>query len=110
MSKKKDLDKFIKNYEDIQSLPRWIVPFRKKVSQKSRLPFLIMYYSEGIMKTLPEKSSAIAISTSQLQKSGDLLEGTNTLSLHGELKELGILKRLGEKRAKSYLKRFEASK
>ena len=112
MTKKKasDIDKFVENYESIQTLPNWIVPFRKSVSQKSRLPFLIMYYADGIMKTLPNKSSAIAISTSQLQKSGDLLEGTNSLSLHGELKELGVLKRLGEKRAKGYLKRFEASK
>ena len=48
----------------------------------------------------------IAIATKNLQRKGDLLPSTNMLTAHGEIKQLATLKRLGEKRAKSYITRF----
>lgn len=102
----KQLDKFLDDVDYINSLPKWISTFIKKMEKDYRLPFLLIYNAVGVSKNGYNKSSAIAIATKNLQGKGDLLVSSNTLSAHGEIKELATLKRLGEKRAKSYLTRF----
>ncbi len=102
----KQIDKFVEDIEYIQSLPKWISRFNRKMGMEYRLPFLLIYNAVGIAKNDYSKSSAIAIATKNLQEKGDLIPTTNVLTAHGEIKELAALKSLGEKRANSYLTRF----
>lgn len=102
----KQLDKFVDDVEYISNLPKWISTFNRKMERDYSLPFLLMYHAVGIANNDYSKSSAIAIATKNLQRKGDLLPSTNMLTAHGEIKQLATLKRLGEKRAKSYITRF----
>jgi len=88
-------------------VPKWIEAFRKKTLTRTRLPFVLVYNAVGVSKT-KNKSAAIAISTSNLQRYGILLVGTNSLSERGDLREIALLKTLGHKAAQQYLTMFES--
>ena len=106
----KQLDKFVDDVEYISNLPKWISAFNRKMERDYRLPFFLIYNAVGISNNGHSKSSSIAIATKNLQRKGDLLPSTNVLTAHGEIKQLATLKRLGEKRAKSYLAKFNRLK
>ena len=106
----KQIDKFVDDIEYIHHLPKWISTLNRKMEKDYRLPFLLIYNAVGIASNDYSKSPAIAIATKNLQNKGDLLPSTNALTAHGEIKQLATLKRLGEKRAKSYLTRFNRLK
>ena len=98
--------RFVEDLKDVQKLPKWVDVFRQKVLDESRLPFILLYNAVGVAKNNKSKSSAIAISTSNLQKAQYLLEGSNSLSALGELRERALLKSLGKKNASAYVKLF----
>jgi len=109
MLKDKDLDRFIEDLYKAEDAPKWISKYRRTYYKDRSLPFLIVYQSVGIMRAGHSKSAAIAIATAQLQKSGLLLEGSNTLSLTGDIREIAEMTELGMKTTKQYVQSFDAS-
>lgn len=104
-----DEKKFLQDVEDSKKMPKWVESFRQKVLNDSRLPFLLIYNAVGIgLGSSKNKSASIAIATSNLQRSGSLLIGTNSLSARGDLRERAVLKSLGKRVAKEYLSAFES--
>jgi len=102
----KQESRFVDDLEATQKLPKWVDVFRQKVLDESRLPFILIYNAVGVARNDKTKSAAIAISTSNLQRAQYLLEGTNSLSALGELRERALLKDLGKKNATAYVKAF----
>jgi hypothetical protein len=89
--------------------PKWVAKFQQQNYDAGRLPFILIYRARGIMKTIPKKTSAIAVSTKALQKEGVLLENSNKLSLYGELLEIGKLTELGRERTLEIIRDFDSS-
>jgi len=104
-------EKLLADLDFMESLPKWVPKFRETFYKEDRLPFLLLYYAVGISKNpalkTSNKSAAIAIATANLQDQGYLLEGTNALSLSGELREISTMSRLGKRRTEEYIQRFE---
>lgn len=104
----KTLDNFVKDFQSVsKEYPKWIDKFRESFYKDATLPFLIVYQASAIFRNTNDISIAIAIATKQAQEKGFVFPGSNTLSLGGEVREIAIMKRLGEKKTKSYIKRFE---
>lgn len=106
-------DPFYDELDYIEKLPKWIAPFRESYYESARLPFIVVYQAFAIAnkrssKVYKNKSAAIAIVTSQLQQSGCLLAGTNTLTVRGDIRELATMKRLGKSKVKKYIRDFES--
>lgn len=104
----KTLDTFVNDFQSIsEAYPKWIDTFRESFYKSATLPFLIVYQATAIYRNTNDISIAIAIATKQAQDKGFVLPESNTLSLGGEIREIAVMKRLGEKKTKSYIKRFE---
>lgn len=111
--KDKDLDRFAEDVELTKNAPKWIKHFRDQYYKKVTLPFLIVYQATPIVTEkgtilYRNKGAGIAIATKYLQKKGLLLEGTNTLSASGDFREIATMRKLGEKRTKDYITKFES--
>jgi hypothetical protein len=103
---------FIENADLALNAPKWISSFRDKYYEKFTIPFLAIYQATAIAsnKSSPmyrDKSRALAISISQLQAKNYILPNSNRLSANGDLREIATMRKLGEEKTKSYLKRFE---
>ncbi len=112
MSEDEDLDRFVKDVKASKDLPKWISPFRRKYYKEGRLPFLIVYQACGIARNsngsvFENKGASIAIATKNLQKKKYIGEGTNTLTVTGEYRELALMKRLGKRVAEDYIRYFD---
>lgn len=108
---KLNIDNLEKDLEDATNAPKWTRTFRDRRFSKGELPFLVIYQAVAIARNIKSpvfdnKGAGIAIATKQLQDKGFLLEGSNKLSALGDIREIAVLKRLGEKKAKSYVSRF----
>lgn len=104
---------FIENADRAVNAPKWISKFRDRLYSEFSLPFLVIYQATAIAsnKASPlygSKSSAIAIAVTQLQAKNYLLPNSNRLSASGDLREIAVMRKLGEEKTKSYIKRFEA--
>lgn len=88
--------------------PKWVGDFRAKAYDAGLLPFILIFRANGIMKSIPKKSNAIAVATKALQKEGAILENTNKLSLYGELLEIGKMTELGKDRTLEIIREFDA--
>ena len=108
----KSIDSFLDDLESIADQPKWIEKFRESYQKEASLPFLIVYQASAIASNpnsplFKDKSGAIAIATSNLQKAGCLLKGTNSLSERGEVREIAVMSRLGKAKTLEYIKSFE---
>jgi hypothetical protein len=111
MKNEKDLEKAIEDFSSIETkYPKWIDSFRKRYYKNTILPFLVVYHAVGIGKSLKDKSRAIAIATKYAQDKGYLFKGSNELTLLGEVREIAVMKRLGEKKTLTYLKILKAQR
>lgn len=107
------VDTFLDDVESFAKAPKWIGAFRDTYYKRNRLPFLLVYQASAIAskkdsRVYRDKSAAIAIATNTLQRSGCILEGTNTLSERGRLREIAVMSRLGKAKTKEYIKAFES--
>jgi len=103
---------FLENADSAINAPKWISKFRDTYYTQFTLPFLVIYQATAIAsnKSSPlygQKSRAIAIAITQLQAKNYLFEGSNRLSANGDLREIAVLRRLGEEKTKRYIDRFE---
>lgn len=111
MTTERDLEKSIEDFKTIEDkYPKWIDTFRMRYYKKNNLPFIIVYHAVGIGKSLKDKSRAIAIATKYAQDKGYVFKGSNELTLLGEVREIAVMKRLGEKKTRTYLKILKAQR
>lgn len=108
----KSLDSFLDDIDSVEKQPKWISAFRARYYKEATLPFLIVYQASAIASNpktpvYKNKSGAIAIATDNLQKAGCLIEGTNTLSQRGDLREVAVMARLGKPKTQEYIQKFE---
>lgn len=108
----KSIDSLLDDLESVADQPKWVEKFRERYSKEASLPFLIVYQASAIASNpnsplYKNKSGAIAIATSNLQKSGCLLKDTNSLSERGEVREIAVMSRLGKSKTLEYIKSFE---
>ncbi len=106
------VDSFVDDLEEVARQPKWIKAFRRRYYADAALPFLIVYQASAIAgkpgtPLYKNKSGAIAVATSNLQKAGCLMEGSNTLSERGDIREIAIMSRIGKPKTLGYIKRFE---
>lgn len=106
------IDSLFEDIESVADQPKWVSEFRDKYYKSARLPFLIVYMASAIGNSedsslYGNKSAAIAVATKQLQASGCLIQGTNQLSERGDIREVAVMSRLGEKTTKTYIRGFE---
>jgi len=91
-----------------QHPPKWIAQFRQQTYDAGRLPFILIFRARGVMKSIPKKTSAIAVATKALQREGVLLKDSNKLSLYGELLEIGKMTEFGRERTLEIIRDFDA--
>lgn len=106
------IESLLDDLESVANQPGWIEKFRTRYYKDTTLPFLIAYQASAIASNpktpiYKDKSSAIAIATNNLQKAGCLIEGTNTLSQRGDVREIAVMARLGKAKTLEYIEKFE---
>lgn len=104
----KDVEKFLSIFNDSENTPKWVDRFQESLARTSKFPFLLMYRVVGIHKGASldirgNIGSLIAIATRQLQSEGYLVEGTQQLSITGDMKERSVLSKLGKKASEKYV-------
>ncbi|MGA1706831.1 MAG: hypothetical protein ACO39X_07295 [Candidatus Nanopelagicaceae bacterium] len=113
MNLDKAVESLLSDVEVAENAPKWIAAFRDRYYAKRTLPFLVVYQAAAIASSKGSSvqgnlSAAIAIATKQLQDSGCLLIGTNSLSVRGDIREIAVMTRLGQRKVKEYIRKFES--